>query len=78
VNRGFSCVSEQPKLYVHSRRQRLIAVKALTACLTRIRDAEYRHLDLKLRSDAMSGRRYEAELIISIIDDAIYILEALH
>ena len=72
MNRGFASVGEQPKVIsISSRKKRLVAIKVIIAHLCRIRDAERRQSN-------MSNRQYEAELIASIIDEAVFVLEALH
>jgi hypothetical protein len=71
MNRGFICAGEQPTtIHMYSRNQRLRAVKMIIVHLGRIRDVELRH-------SYTSGQQYEAELIASIIDEAIFILETL-
>ena len=71
MNRGFAVIAEQPKkIHIYSRKQRILAIKVIIYYLERIRDAERRHSNI-------SGRQYEAELIASIIDEAVCILEAI-
>jgi hypothetical protein len=64
-------------LKVSTRRQRLMAVKSMVVYLGRVRDAERRCMDASPRPAASSPQRYEAELIASVIDEAICVLEAL-
>jgi hypothetical protein len=76
MNRGFVFMSTQSKVQLRtgSRKQRLTAIKAVIAHLERISNAERRHMNLV--RDA-TGLRCESELIASIIDEAIFILETL-
>jgi len=62
---------------IDSRKQRLIAVKAIAMLLECIRDAERRNLSFSPCPAAAPGRQYDAELIASTIDEAICILETL-
>ena len=78
MNRGLACIGVQPKtaLHVTTRKQRVIALKAVVAHLERIRDAERRQMDA-VRGPAAPGCRCESELIASIIDEAIWVLDTI-
>jgi len=76
MNRGYSFVDTQTSINISSRKQRLMAVKAMVVLLERISNAERRQMKA-VRDPATSGRRCESELIASIIDEAIFILDTL-
>jgi len=70
VRRGFACAGTQTdgKMSISSRKRRFMAVKAIVVYLERIRDAELRAFPASC----------ETELVASIIDEAVCILEMLH
>jgi len=78
MNRGFAFITAQyvSPMRIATRKQRLTAVKAVIACLERISGAERRQMD-SARNAAAAGWRYESELIASIIDEAVFVLETL-
>lgn len=78
MNRGFVFIEAPPKssIRIATRKQRLIAVKAMIVYLERISRAERRQMNY-IRNTAAVGQQYESELIASIIDDAVFILETL-
>jgi len=78
MNRGFAYIDTQPmgSLHIATRKQRLTAIKAVIVHLERIRDAERRYMDAA-RRPAASIWRYESELIASIIDEAILVLDTI-
>jgi len=78
MNRGFVFMSTQSKgpLRIASRKQRLLAIKAVIAHLEQISNAERRHMYF-IRDTAANGWRCESELIASIIDEAVFVLESI-
>ena len=78
MNRGYAYIDARPGavLRIATRKQRRTAIKAVIAHLERIRDAERRQMD-SARSPAASGLRCEHELVASIIDDAIWVLDTI-
>jgi hypothetical protein len=78
MNKGFMCVGRYPEntISVATRRRRLTALKAIVTYLERIRDIELKNMDA-VHNPAASSWRYEAQIIISVIDDAIIVLNAL-
>jgi len=77
MNRGFVFIEAPPKgsIRIATRKQRLTAVKAMIVYLERISRAERRQMNSSRNTAA--GWRCESELIASIIDDAVFILETL-
>lgn len=71
MNRGFAYIDEHPKRMprFRSKRQCFTAIRVIIAHLERLRDAERRQM--------CTAWRYEAELIASIIDEAIWILDTI-
>jgi hypothetical protein len=78
MKRGFTCAGEPIRaLNMDSRKQRLRVVKVFTAYLALVSDAELRSISVSTRPEEVSRWRYEAELISSIIDEAVFVLETL-
>jgi endonuclease/exonuclease/phosphatase family metal-dependent hydrolase len=78
MNRGYAYIDTQPKgaLHISTRKQRIAAVKAVVAHLERIRDAERRQMGAALHATGLC-LRCESELVASIIDEAIFVLDTI-
>lgn len=65
-------LADNAPMDISSRRRRIVAIKAIIAHLDRIRDAEQRSM-----AYATPLWRCESELISTVIDEAISVLESL-
>jgi len=73
----FSPTQTNNTLGISTRKQRLMAVRRIVVFLERIRNKELSKMN-EYRPDNASPWRYEAEQIISIVEDAICILDQLY
>jgi hypothetical protein len=76
MNRGFAFIGQANPMRIATRKQRLMAIKAMIVYLERISDAERRQMNTAQGPVAACGR-YESELLASVIDEAVFILDTL-